>query len=87
MGNSLMANYEGYNKSIRQTKKKKKPVNKNQRCKPIHQKYKANESISRHNSKNKKKTNKQSIKIEYKPYAKKTHGYEMIINNKKKNLK
>jgi hypothetical protein len=51
----------------------------------IHQKYKANESISRHNSKKKKK--KQSIKIEYKPYAKKTHGYEMIINKKKKNLK
>jgi hypothetical protein len=41
-------------------KKKKKLVNKNQGCKPIHQKYNANENTNKHNSKKKKKqTNNQ----------------------------
>jgi hypothetical protein len=35
--------------------KKKKCVYKNQRWEPIHQKYKANESMSRHNPKEKQK--------------------------------
>jgi hypothetical protein len=63
--------------------KKKNPVNKNQG--PIQQKYKANVSTSRRNPK--KKRSKQSTKIRWSPYAKKTHDYEMIINNKKENLR
>jgi hypothetical protein len=39
--------------------KKKHPVYKNQGWEPIHQKYKANESKSRHNPKKKTKTNNQ----------------------------
>jgi hypothetical protein len=35
--------------------RKKNPVYKNQGLEPIHQKYKANESTSRHNPKKKKK--------------------------------
>jgi hypothetical protein len=39
--------------------KKKKPVNKNQGWKPIHQKYKANENISKHKPKKNTKANNQ----------------------------
>jgi hypothetical protein len=39
--------------------KKKTPITKNQRWKPIHKKYKANENTSRHNP---KKTNNNSKK-------------------------
>jgi hypothetical protein len=34
-----------------------------------------------------KKKSKQLTKIKYKPYAKKNHGYEMAINNKKISIK
>jgi hypothetical protein len=44
--------------------KKKNPITKNQRWKPIHKKYKANENTNRHNPKKKKKQtiNKNQIK-------------------------
>jgi hypothetical protein len=43
--------------------KKKNPITKNQRWKPIHQKYKTNENTNRHNPKKKKQTiNKNKIK-------------------------
>jgi hypothetical protein len=41
--------------------KKKNPIYKNQQQEPIHQKYKANESMSRHNPK-KENENQQSMK-------------------------
>jgi hypothetical protein len=60
-------------------------VNKNQRWEPINQKYKANKNTSRHNLKGKKK---QTInKNQVKTYAKRTYGYEMTINDNKKNFK
>jgi hypothetical protein len=40
-------------------KKKKNPAKTNQGWEPIHQKYKANENISRHSSKKKTKANNQ----------------------------
>jgi hypothetical protein len=51
--------------------KKKKPVNKNQGCEPIQQKYKANKKTSRHNSTQRKNKSKQSTKkiIRQRPYA------------------
>jgi ribosomal protein S12 len=42
-----------------ETEKEEKPVKTNQGWEPIHQKYKANENTSIHNSKNKKKANNQ----------------------------
>jgi hypothetical protein len=54
-------------------------VYKNQGWESIHKKYKANESMSRHNPK--KKTNKQSTQNKEKPYVNRTHGNEMIIND------
>ncbi len=52
---------------------------------PIQQKQKANEKISRHNQKKKQKqtNNKNQVKT----YAKKIHDYEMTINNNKKDLR
>jgi hypothetical protein len=38
-------------------------------------------------NKSKQSTKKSSKKIEQRPYAKRTHGYEMTINNNKKRLK
>jgi hypothetical protein len=52
---------------------------------PIHQKYKANENTSRHNQRENKI--KQPIKSRWRPYAKKTHGNKMIINDNKGNLR
>jgi hypothetical protein len=40
--------------------KKKNCVNKNQRCQPIHQKYKAKENTYKHNPKKKKNQQKSS---------------------------
>ncbi len=63
--------------------KKKNPIYKNQWQEPIHQKYKANESTSRHNPK-KKNENQQSMKNrDKKLYANMTQGYEMLINDNK----
>jgi len=65
--------------------KKKNFVYKNQGRKPIRQKYKANESMSTHNPKNKMKTNnQQKIRKRKKPYANRTQGYKMMINDNKK---
>jgi hypothetical protein len=49
-------------------KKKKNPVNKNQGCEPIQQKYKANENTNRHKLKKKQKQtiNTNQIKTLYK---------------------
>jgi hypothetical protein len=60
-------------------------VYKNQGREPIHQEYKANESMSRHNP---KKKQKQTInkKIRKKPYANRTHGNKMPINDNKEDL-
>ncbi len=61
--------------------KKKKPENKNQEWEPIQQKYKANKKTNRYNPKEKTKANNQQ-----RPYAhRETHGYEMTINNNKRN--
>jgi hypothetical protein len=49
--------------------RKRNPITKNQRWKPIHQEYKANENTSKHNPKKKEKTNNQQ-KSDKKPYAK-----------------
>jgi hypothetical protein len=64
---------------------RKNLVNKNQGWEPIHQKYKANENTSRH--KQSKNKSKQLTKIKLKLYAKRTHYYEMTINNNKEDLK
>ncbi len=51
-------------------KKKKNPTYKNQGQEPIHQKYKANESKSRHNpSKNKKNSKKKKKPMQIGPMA------------------
>jgi hypothetical protein len=50
-----------------------------------HQKYKANENTSRHNQRENKI--KQSTKIRWRPYAKKTHDNKMTINNNKEDLR
>jgi hypothetical protein len=63
--------------------KKKNPVYKTQQWQPIHQKYKANESTSKHNPK-KKNESQQSRKIrKINSYASMIQGYEMIINDNK----
>ncbi len=51
----------------------------------IHQMYQANESMSRHNPKKKQKQtiNKNKRKN---PYANRTHGNEMMINNNNKEV-
>jgi len=46
-------------------RKKKNPVNKNQRWEPIHQKYKANENTSRHNPKKNKRFSQIGLQIIY----------------------
>jgi hypothetical protein len=48
------------------------------RMEPIHQKYKANESASRHNPK--KKQNKTINKNKVKALCNRNHGNEMMIN-------
>jgi hypothetical protein len=67
--------------------RKKNLVYKNQGCEPIHQNYKANESTSRHNPKKKMKANNQRKIGKRKPYATRTQGYEMIINDNKEDLR
>ncbi len=69
-----------------QTEKEEKPCTKNQGWEPIHQKYKVNENTSRHNP-TKKNKSKQSTKIKWTPYAKRTHGLELTINDNKENLR
>ncbi len=68
---------------------KKKPVNKNQGCEPIQQKYKANKKTNRHNSEKKQKQtiNKNNQAQKTLCIEELTHGYEMTINNNKENLK
>jgi hypothetical protein len=70
-------------------KLKKDLVYKNQRQEPIDQKYKANESTSKHNPKRGKKTeaNNQWKIRKKKPYANKTQGYKMMINDNKEDLR
>jgi len=58
-------------------RKKKNPTIKS-RIEPIHQKYKANESASRHNPK--KKQNKTINKNKVKALCNRNHGNEMMIN-------
>jgi hypothetical protein len=48
-------------------------------------KVKANENTSRHDPK--KKQNKTINRNQVKTYAKRTHGYKMIINNNKEDLR
>ncbi len=67
--------------------KKKTFIYKNQGRKPIHQKYKAYERTNRHNPKKQKQKQTISKKIRKKPYANRTHGYEMMTNNNKKDLR
>jgi len=50
------------------------------------QKYKAKERRSKNNLKKKMKANNQQ-KIRKKPYANSTHGYEMMINDNKEDLR
>jgi hypothetical protein len=66
-------------------KRKKNSLYQNQGWEPIHQKYKANESTSRHTPKKKQK--QAIIKNKVKTYANRTHGYEMTINDNKEDLR
>jgi len=70
---------------MRLIEREKNHVYKNQGQEPILQKYKANESTSRYNT---KKKQKQAINInKVKTYANKTYGYEMTINDNKEVLR
>jgi hypothetical protein len=60
---------------------------KNQGREPIHQKYKANESTSRHNPKKKNESKQSTKNKEKKPYANRTQGYKIMINNNKEDLR
>jgi hypothetical protein len=59
--NALLSTILQFTFNIKEEKKKKKPVNKNQGWEPIHKKYKENENTSTHNPK--KNKSKQSTKI------------------------
>jgi hypothetical protein len=67
--------------------RKKSHVYKNQGHEPIHQNYKVNDSTSRHNPKKKMKTNNQQKIGKRKPFATRTQGYEMMINDNKEDLR
>jgi hypothetical protein len=69
---------------MRLIEREKNHVYKNQGQEPILQKYKANESTSRYNT---KKKQKQAIKNKVKTYANKTYGYEMTITDNKEDLR
>jgi hypothetical protein len=74
-------------KDLPYLKKKKNFVYKNQGQEPIHQKYKANESMNTQPTKKMKTNNQQKIRKRKKPYANKTQGYKMTINDNKKDQK
>ncbi len=63
----------------------KKNCIKNQGRKPIHQKYKTNESTNRHNPK--KNESKQSTKNKENSHENRIHGYEMMINDNNEDLR